>query len=174
MSKYNLTTHQAENLERWIRALLSGDYKQGTGQLYNSKADCYCVLGVSLKEFGFVNFGDMFFFDFRADSLAQLGSRLAVPLNWHSKTFGLDHKVSWEVSRANDSGWSFTSLANYLSHFLPDTDKVTELREQIIEKLKVERQVRWEKAAAANKMRQPFGGMDTNEDGLDRQAGDAQ
>lgn len=33
--------------ERWIKALRSGKYKQGTMMLYNKETDCYCPLGVA-------------------------------------------------------------------------------------------------------------------------------
>jgi hypothetical protein len=32
--------------EQWTAALRSGEYKQGTGFLYNEKDDTYCCLGV--------------------------------------------------------------------------------------------------------------------------------
>jgi len=33
--------------ERWIKALLSGKYKQGRGYLYEPTTECYCALGVA-------------------------------------------------------------------------------------------------------------------------------
>lgn len=36
--------------EKWIAALRSGNYKQGTGKLYDSETDAYCCLGVLANE----------------------------------------------------------------------------------------------------------------------------
>lgn len=33
--------------DKWVAALRSGEYKQGTGVLYNPDTDCYCCLGVA-------------------------------------------------------------------------------------------------------------------------------
>lgn len=41
-----------ELLDRWIKALRSGNYKQGNGTLYNTKSDQYCCLGVLGRECG--------------------------------------------------------------------------------------------------------------------------
>jgi len=32
--------------QKWVDALRSGEYKQGTGELHNIEADTYCCLGV--------------------------------------------------------------------------------------------------------------------------------
>jgi len=36
-----------ENLRKWVEALRSGKYVQGTGTNYNAKSDTYCCLGVA-------------------------------------------------------------------------------------------------------------------------------
>lgn len=38
-----------EHAEKWIAALRSGEYKQGTLALYRPVTDCYCCLGVLNK-----------------------------------------------------------------------------------------------------------------------------
>lgn len=35
--------------KKWLKALRSGEYKQGKGLLYSSKDDSYCCLGVACK-----------------------------------------------------------------------------------------------------------------------------
>jgi len=35
--------------KKWIAALRSGKYKQGSGKYYDSKLDCYCAMGVGYK-----------------------------------------------------------------------------------------------------------------------------
>jgi len=48
------------NQERWLKALESGDFKQGRGALYNRDSNTYCCLGVAAALFlppGH-NFGD--------------------------------------------------------------------------------------------------------------------
>jgi len=40
---------------RWITALRSGKYKQGSEYLYDSDTNCYCVLGVLGKVCGYKN-----------------------------------------------------------------------------------------------------------------------
>ena len=40
----------AANRKKWVEALRSGEYEQGTGQLRND--DCYCCLGVAHDLFG--------------------------------------------------------------------------------------------------------------------------
>jgi hypothetical protein len=44
MSKHRLTPEHAERIDKWVEALESGRYKQGTGRLRDR--DCYCCLGV--------------------------------------------------------------------------------------------------------------------------------
>ena len=38
---------------KWVKALRSGDYKQGNGQLYNTTSDSYCCLGVACNVAGY-------------------------------------------------------------------------------------------------------------------------
>lgn len=38
--------------KRWLKALLSGDYKQGNGLLYDREAKTYCCLGVAADILG--------------------------------------------------------------------------------------------------------------------------
>jgi hypothetical protein len=41
--------HKREDIKRWIRALRSGDYKQGAGRLQSTKG--FCCLGVACDLF---------------------------------------------------------------------------------------------------------------------------
>lgn len=43
MKQYQLPRDFAE---KWVKALRSGEYKQGEGQYYNPSIDCYCAIGV--------------------------------------------------------------------------------------------------------------------------------
>jgi hypothetical protein len=38
-----------QDADRWCKALRSGEYKQGKGNLYDEVKDCYCCLGVLNK-----------------------------------------------------------------------------------------------------------------------------
>ena len=38
--------------DKWVAALRSGKYKQGSGQLHNTMNDTYCCLGVLCAELG--------------------------------------------------------------------------------------------------------------------------
>lgn len=42
---------------KWVEALRSGEYKQGSGHLHDQKTDCYCCLGVLCKVMG-AEFGE--------------------------------------------------------------------------------------------------------------------
>ena len=42
----NLKSSELILKEKWIQALKSGNYKQGTGNLYNIRDNSYCCLGV--------------------------------------------------------------------------------------------------------------------------------
>lgn len=79
-----------EQFDQWIAALESGEFKKGSGELYNSLDDAYCCLGVANKIFdlkseldGFIRkfLGDCYFID--AEIQHRLGN-----VNDNSNTFG--------------------------------------------------------------------------------------
>lgn len=128
---------QNRNLVRWIKALLSGEYKQGRNRLYNPKTGCHCVNGVALREFGFNEVNGWFYFGYDATSWRNLFSRTIVPHRWVEQTFG-KHTGIHALGYRNDAGRTFAELAGFLIEFLPESAEKTELQFQIADKLKSE------------------------------------
>jgi hypothetical protein len=113
---------QQNNLIAWIAKLLSGNYKQGTHDLYNSKTDCYCANGVlagPVAEFPYVS--GQFFFGSQYDSLITPRgfNNSFLPAEWFYKFTGL-HVPHERIAEFNDKGVSFVDIAIYLISYLPD------------------------------------------------------
>lgn len=130
------TAEQDANMVLWIEALLSGEYKQGRGQLYHEITDCYCVLGVAAESFGFVRVGETYFFGCHGTTEAR-SSKEAVPVKWFADTYGLPYTQIYYTG-LNDLGESFAAIASRLANYLPDSCDKAELRYRIAEKLRDE------------------------------------
>lgn len=101
--------------KKWLKALRSGDYKQGTGQLRDS-TDCFCCLGVLCDVQGrrwwkqkgtgewTIGSGD------QQDWLGPNNEKLTRDIGGHK------HRV--ELIRMNDCGKSFEQIAQYIEHYL--------------------------------------------------------
>ena len=101
----------AELKARWVKALRSGEYQQGNGQLRSE--DCFCCLGVLcdlIDPNGWKNVVTGEDADFvRADSI-QSGF-LSKDLR---EEIGLRDPFQLEVARMNDAGTSFAEIADYI------------------------------------------------------------
>lgn len=105
--------------KKWIDALRSGKYRQGTGRLIRTgiSENEYCCLGVLCSVMGMEEEGDVF-----RDKTTHLGYETA--LAELAEQLGLEKKVSLKgvqtdlqdkLINMNDSlGWNFEKIANYL------------------------------------------------------------
>ena len=105
---------QRENRKKWVEALRSGKYKQGTGLLFDGEK--YCCLGV-LCEVAKINrsFNDNGFFIY-GDSEAFASSPEAmnfVGLETESGSFWSDNSEN-HLTRLNDDGATFSELADII------------------------------------------------------------
>lgn len=130
---------QIEKLTLWIEALLSGDYQQGRGRLYDPKTECHCVLGVACEVVGVPKFFGRYYFGFEADALDTFLAKDFVPPRWIRDTFGVG---PFGFAAKNDQGWTFAELAAYLVSFLPNGEDKTELQSFINKVLKSEQRLR--------------------------------
>lgn len=166
---------QEKNLIRWIEALISGDYQQGFGRLYDSSINCYCATGVAADavgrfkrtsqkylrlpfSLGLIEVSrDGFYFGFEANSLKELRSTFEVPFNWFFRTFGLICSKTFQ--NMNDTGESFAEIAAILVTYLPSSERRTELSFIIADKLA-------DKRTARRNMEQPTAPKTVADDGL--------
>ena len=111
-----LTETQIQNLRNWIKALRSGDYKQGEGCLYNNKDDSFCCLGVacdlfqvpynkSARQYVFEVYGDVYF-----------ENKLIPGINFE-EMFGLTVIFGDELASMNDvNQYSFADIATEIEN----------------------------------------------------------
>lgn len=118
---------QSDNIERWIRALLSGEYTQEKFTLYTSDKNV-CALGLAVK----------LFHPQHKDSYWP-GNQ------WFRDTFGGRINPA-RIGDFNDRGWTFADLAAYLISYLPSNSTKYELQTQVKKALSRQAAVRQEDA----------------------------
>jgi hypothetical protein len=106
-----------EVADKWVAALRSGNYKQGTGELKNGKGE-FCCLGVLLDINGFKSkktqdarntFGDNSYGAIvDLDIRKKCGIRSA-----HGEFVGDDGEATF-LTRLNDSGKTFNQIADII------------------------------------------------------------
>jgi hypothetical protein len=95
---------------KWLKALRSGEYKQGDGKLWNKKDNTYCCLGVAGKLCGVVGLSAPSrweFLDFKENK--NLRGKTRVP-----EIIQGIHGVADILAGMNDRGDSFKVIANYI------------------------------------------------------------
>lgn len=94
---------------KWIKALRSGDYKQGKLKLYNKEFDSYCCLGVAAYLCGVRDFKGLTFI------------KKGIGLRGISKIPDLlkgDSGIPKGLASMNDRGYSFDEIAGYIKENL--------------------------------------------------------
>jgi len=109
--------------DKWVKALRSGEYKQGTGFLYDSYKDCYCCLGVAgalcevpfhaLDHIGL--YGGDFKDDFTKEDLKKLPKLLIGSNESEDRDYSI---VIEKLTKMNDNGKSFKQIAGYIDRYL--------------------------------------------------------
>jgi hypothetical protein len=91
---------------KWVKALMSGKYKQGVdGRLHNWAMNTYCCLGVlrhvnDPKDISYRHFDEQ-------------------PNGWIDiKKFGLSHKIQEGLAEMNDDGVPFPVIAGFIQENL--------------------------------------------------------
>src|SRR6478736_1184272 len=112
--------------QKWVDALLSGQYQQCTGTLWDGNG--YCCLGVLEKVAGNINFFDPEGLNYDEDNdryfdddgdivdsnfIQPRGQELLV-------TVGMDNEIQTILSEKNDGGDSFTLIATWIEENLDD------------------------------------------------------
>lgn len=92
---------------KWVKALRSGKYKQGMGELYNPKIETYCCLGVAAIICGS---GKQ---KLKAEGI--LNSTHNVPKELIGLRTG---SVPSKLAMYNDNGKSFKWIASYIERYL--------------------------------------------------------
>lgn len=99
-----------ENQLKWLKALRSGKYKQGTERLKTSKGG-YCCLGVACAEL----YGDRARGKwFNEGEIAP--DKLVEDLSLHNRDARIytKHGKMGSLTRANDSGATFEEIADFI------------------------------------------------------------
>ncbi len=94
----------SSKLERWIKALRSGRYKQATGALHK-KNNKYCCLGVLCKLNG-IKFKTMRVTECDDNDNSEVYDEIKQDL--------LGEKLTDKLTDMNDNGDSFKTIADYL------------------------------------------------------------
>lgn len=91
--------------DKWLKALRSGRYKQGTGWLHDSPSNTYCCLGVLCAVAGFksVSYDYITGLEPNDDSLYQI----------------LSERRQRILARQNDNGKTFKQIAAYIKKNVP-------------------------------------------------------
>lgn len=90
--------------KKWLTALRSGKYKQGRSSLKMKDENKYCCLGIACLVAGQKNIG--------SDGFISMHNNL-VPKILKSSDY-----VPYELANMNDSGHSFTKIANWIEKHL--------------------------------------------------------
>lgn len=128
----NKLTLNPEVKELWTKALKSGDYKQGTGTLHNSKTDTFCCLGVlcdlhrkkskkgkSAWKPGMNNLATFYKGSHTSLPLAVVVWAFGEKSQWASCPFVLKDKKEQSLIRLNDSDkLPFTEIAALIEKHL--------------------------------------------------------
>ncbi len=104
--------------QEWLKALRSGDYKQGEGQLRNG--DTYCCLGVLTDLYCKQNNGDSWN-DVASYSDGRLPHRVRTWADLQSGDPRVGHDdngTMTNLSALNDSGRSFNDIADLIERYL--------------------------------------------------------
>jgi|SRR6516162_4963994 hypothetical protein len=107
----------SEIKNKWIKALRSGEYKQGEGVLHNQISNTYCCLGVLCQITNVPRYED------NVENVEVFGipehySKSYVPSNY-ANDFGLSFKSQEELAKYNDElGWDFNEIADWIEKSL--------------------------------------------------------
>ncbi len=96
----------------WVDALRSNEYTQGRGVLHNTEG-CFCALGVLCD----VAVDGWWVLNPDHQRYTILGSASTLPLPV-SKRVGLHPLAAWAISGMNDTGVSFSEIADYVESYL--------------------------------------------------------
>lgn len=100
--------------EKWLKALESGEYQQGSCQLFDGSS--YCCLGVACCVMGLQKGANCFFaegYPFGGD--LAFGTYRALGLRTPSGRFATPHNDCYSLIDMNDSGkYTFVAIAAYI------------------------------------------------------------
>lgn len=96
-----------EFTEKWLKALRSGEYKQGEAKLFNKRNDSYCCLGVACSV---AKINPQKFVDWGWIHFSFANEEMPTELVEEKKSDGLPD----ELSRMNDQGKSFIEIADWI------------------------------------------------------------
>jgi hypothetical protein len=109
-----LTPEQRMNVDEWIGALRSGEYKQGKYDLHALDGS-FCGLGVlaDVQRVEWLRHSEEDVFYFRDGSNGVVGEWFkSVPTKWFMDRVGLDMSVADRLIQMNDRGASFDDIAD--------------------------------------------------------------
>lgn len=114
-----MTPEQKETVEKWLKALRSGKYKQGLAQL-RSTNDEYCCLGVLADQVPDQRWGDA---STHYSSLSLLvgnaSFRCMLPFGALQKWTGLNEELAGKLSAMNDfENADFNKIADFIEEQL--------------------------------------------------------
>ena len=107
---------KTEIADKWIAALLSGEYKQTTGKLYDGKG--YCCLGVLCKVLGkeFVDEGTLSW-TIGSERLRSILPRDVVEDAGMYSSYGCYNSRNSSLTKDNDDGKTFEEIAGIIDEF---------------------------------------------------------
>ena len=99
--------------EKWVKALRSGRYKQGTGRL-RSDDNNFCCLGVAANIAGVPceHNEDWSAYDYKFDENTLLFA--TIPNGWN----GITYEEGDSLAKMNDNGATFEEIADYIEENL--------------------------------------------------------
>lgn len=106
--------------EKWIAALRSGEYEQGTGELYNKKLNSFCCLGIAGVIAG-ISLEDLNSKTYLGDDYEWHVKNKNVPeclMRHGAKELSKSNPEYLQVAKMNDQGKSFTEIADWIEENL--------------------------------------------------------
>lgn len=101
-------------MKKWVKALRSGKFKQGTGTLFKETENSYCCLGVLCAINELDLYGDLLYSG-QSESLGMSSDNGKLPKKYKGKGREVD-----SLADLNDEGRSFKQIANIIERNYKD------------------------------------------------------
>ncbi len=103
---------------KWVKALRSGEYKQGYGCLHDNETKGYCCLGVLCKmyEKDYEEMGERLIDGFTLPLSIMEDSQISSPTCRQDKEITIGKKQYPSLANANDSYESFANIADWIEN----------------------------------------------------------
>ncbi len=103
---------------KWVKALRSGEYKQGYGRLHDTETKRYCCLGILCKiyEKDYVEMGERLTNGFTLPSSIMKDFQVSSPICKQEKGLTIGKERYYSLAESNDKRESFANIADWIEN----------------------------------------------------------